>query len=85
MISERIESWKEQLQKQALLQGRQEGRQEGRQAGQAEGLLRLLARRFGVLPAGLETKVRAASVAQIEQWFDRAVDATGLAEVFGEQ
>ena len=80
MISERIESWKEQLQKQALLQGRQEGLQ----VGQAEGLLRLLARRFGALPAGLEARVREASVEQIEQWFDRAVDAAAVTEVFGE-
>lgn len=72
MISERIDSWKEQLQ------------QQGRQQGQADALLRLLARRFGALPAGTEAQAHGASETQIEQWFDHIIDATSIAEAFGE-
>lgn len=46
-------------------------------------LLRLLARRFGALPAGTEARVREARMEQIEQWVDRAADAPSIAEVFG--
>jgi hypothetical protein len=61
---------------------RREGRAEGRTEGRADTLLRLLNRRFGLLPAGTEPRVRAASAAELERWTDRILEAKTLADVF---
>jgi predicted transposase/invertase (TIGR01784 family) len=71
-------------------QGRAEGRAEGRQQGRAEGeaqakaeaLQRLLTRKFGNLPTEITTKIVAASIPQIDQWFDIAIACTSLDAVF---
>lgn len=51
-------------------EAKQEGREEGREVGREEGerslLLRLLVRRFGELPEGLETRIQALSLEQVE-------------------
>lgn len=60
------------------------GRQEGRQEGEVRGLLRLLARRFGELPGTVTARVTRARIEDIERWFDRAVDAATLDDVFAE-
>ena len=81
-----------------LDQGRAEGRAEGREQGQAEGraqgqaegraqgrtemLLQLLSARFAVT-ATIRDRVRACTdTTQISTWFDRAVTASSLDEVF---
>lgn len=52
--------------------------------GRAEMLLALLERRFGV-PAGIRERVAACNdAAQIKAWFERAIGASSLDEVFGE-
>ncbi|MDR2260606.1 MAG: DUF4351 domain-containing protein, partial [Azoarcus sp.] len=52
--------------------------------GEAKMLARLLARRFGPLPEWAEVRLWQANRAQLESWFDVALDAGSLAEVFGE-
>ena len=70
MISERVESWTQQWLQQGMLKA------------EADMLRRLLTRRFGTLPAEVSAQIDAASVQQIEAWFDRSVDASDLAQVF---
>lgn len=57
-------------------------RQEGESAMLSSLLSRLLTRRFGGLPQWVHERVKNASKAQIESWFDRGVDATTLDDVF---
>jgi len=75
MLAERIESWTQQW----MLQGLQKGKAEG----EALALKRLLAKRFGPLPAALEARIAAASLEEIEAWFDAAITAPSLDAVFG--
>jgi hypothetical protein len=88
MLAERIEGWFEEATRKGVLQGIQQGKQEGLQEGmqQGEGLLlrRQLQRRFGVLPETIDTRLSQASLAQLETWGDRVLDAKSLNEVFGE-
>ncbi len=61
---------------QALLKGKIETMQ---------GMLgRLLKRHFGEIPAIIETRIKNASGEQIDTWFDRAIAAKSLDEVFGD-
>jgi hypothetical protein len=71
-----------------MAEGRAKGMAEGKAEGKAEGeariLLRYLRTRFTV-PATLNDQVMAcADTAQLEAWFDRAVKATTLEEVFAD-
>ncbi len=59
-----------------------QGRQEGRQEGEALLLQRLLARRFGPLPAAIVERIAAASPTELEQWGDRVLEAESLEAVF---
>ena len=67
-------------------QGRTEGRTEGRAQGRAEGeaiaLVRLLEKRFGVLPAAVRQRILTADLGSIETWFERAIDGPDLESVF---
>lgn len=67
---------------QGMAQGLLQGRAEGEQSGEAKALRRLLQKRFGPLPEALLARVHSASVDELEQWLDRALDADSLAEVF---
>ena len=59
-----------------------EGEQKGKQESHADMLSRLLVRRFGALPALVVERIKSASLAQLEAWFDGALDARALDEVF---
>ena len=61
-----------------------EGREEGREEGERILLLRQLRKRFGELPVIAIARVESAEVALLEQWGDRVLSATSLAEVLGE-
>ena len=54
------------------------------QQGEALALQRLLCKRFGTLPAAISARIAAASVEEIESWFDQAIDARQLDDVFGD-
>ncbi|MFA5630987.1 MAG: Rpn family recombination-promoting nuclease/putative transposase [Porticoccaceae bacterium] len=83
MLAERIEGWFDEAERRGVNKGRQEGRKEGLQQGEAMALRRLLGKRFGDLPPALTERIDKASLAQIEAWFDRAIDAPSLDAVFG--
>jgi hypothetical protein len=51
-------------------------------AGQATALRRLLDRRFGAIPAAIESQIQTANSTQVEAWFDLAMDATHLDQIF---
>ena len=55
---------------------------EGKQEGEALALQKLLAKRFGVIPVEITAQIANASLEQIEQWFDTAIDASFLTDVF---
>jgi hypothetical protein len=65
-----------------LDQGRAEGQAEGLAQGHIEMLLHLLGKRFTV-PVSIRSRVMACTdTTQISTWFDRAITATSLDEVF---
>ena len=89
MLATRAEDWKRQwlqegraegLEK-GLEKGRVEGRLEGRIEGEATLLLRLLERRFGVLPPAVRDRIAAADTAALETWGLRVLDAGSLDDV----
>jgi len=59
-------------------QGEKRGEQKGLRQGQAAFLLRLLERRFGVLPCWATDHVRAADTVMLEEWSLRLLDAANL-------
>jgi hypothetical protein len=61
----------------------QQGRQEGEKKGEALALQRLLTKRFGTISSDVTAKIAGATVEQIEAWFDLAIDAAQIADVFG--
>jgi predicted transposase YdaD len=67
--------------KQGEERGRQLGEQTGRQQGEAAFLLRLLERRFGVLPGWATDRVLAADTVMLEEWSLRLLDGASLEEV----
>jgi hypothetical protein len=62
-----------------------EGLAKGMAKGKAETLLRLLRRRFGNLPPALEHRVQSASIAELDRWADRILDAATLESVFASE
>jgi hypothetical protein len=63
-------------------QGLQEGKQQGLQQGEMLALQRLLAKRFGVIPMETVALISQAPLEDIEKWFDLAIDAQQLSNVF---
>ncbi|MFI1462971.1 Rpn family recombination-promoting nuclease/putative transposase [Nocardia carnea] len=63
-------------------EGRAEGRVEGRAEGEARVLLKLLAAKFGTLPAETVDRVRSADTDELETWTPRVLTATTLNEIF---
>jgi hypothetical protein len=55
----------------------------GRVKGYRTSLLKLLRSRFGDLPEAAVAKVNSGDAAHVEAWFDLALTATGLDQVFG--
>ena len=62
--------------------GRAEGRAEGEVAGEAKALIRLLEKRFGVVPSHLRERISSANAASIEVWLDRTLEAPDMTSVF---
>ncbi len=82
MLADKLEVWAKAYIAEGKQEGRQEGKQEGRQEGEALALQKLLAKRFGVIPVEITAQIANASLEQIEQWFDTAIDAHFLTDVF---
>jgi hypothetical protein len=58
-----------------------QGRAEGEAKGEARILLKLLALKFGPLSAAIAERVQTASIAELDLWADRVLNATTLDEV----
>ena len=58
------------------------GKAEGKAEGNADMLLRLLARRFDTVPEDTRTRIRAASIEELDAWADAVLSASSLDEVF---
>ncbi len=86
MLADKLEVWAKAYIAEGEIKGKQEGRQEceikGKQEGEALALQKLLAKRFGVIPVEITAQIANASLEQIEQWFDTAIDAHFLTDVF---
>ncbi len=81
-----METWSERHLNKGIRQGRLEGRLEGLEEGRKESALhmltRLLSKRFGPLDEAVQARLQAASLAELEAWADRLLEADTLAEVF---
>lgn len=86
MLETGFEKWRSKITAEALMQGLEKGKLEGKLEGKFEEavntLNRLLTKRFGSLPKEVMDQVGAASLEQVEAWFDRAIDAARLEDVF---
>ncbi|HEX8611430.1 MAG TPA: hypothetical protein VF800_09105 [Telluria sp.] len=84
-------SWAEQMQEIGFQKGlalAEKAKEEGIAGGQVIALRKvvgsLLRNRFGELPAPAAQLIAQAAQDQLEQWFERSLDAPSLAAVFGE-
>jgi len=68
----------------AKQQGLAEGEASGEARGEARALLRLLDKRFGPVAQDRRDQIMAADLADLERWFDRAIDAALIQDVFAE-
>ena len=66
--------------RQGLQKGLQKGRQEGRQEGRQSLILRLLRRRFNVVPANLAKGIAALSDSKLEEFGEAILDFKSLAD-----
>lgn len=65
-----------------LAEGREEGREKGRDEGERIMLLKMLERKFGLLPEAIKERIANAHSAQLEQWMFMALEAPTLDEIF---
>lgn len=70
MLADKLEEW-------AL-----EFKAEGRTEGEVLALQKILAKRFGPIPAEITAKISTATLIEIETWIDRAIDAAQLQDIF---
>jgi flagellar biosynthesis/type III secretory pathway protein FliH len=84
MLADRLEEWAHGYIAEGELKGKQQGLQEGKQQGEMLALQRLLAKRFGVIPVEIVTLISQAPLEDIERWFDRAIDAKQLSDIFAD-
>jgi flagellar biosynthesis/type III secretory pathway protein FliH len=86
MLADRLEEWAHGYIAEGELKGKQQGLQEGElnglQKGEMLALQRLLAKRFGAIPMETVALISQAPLEDIEKWFDRAIDAQQLSDVF---
>lgn len=67
-----------------IAKGKAQGRDEGRNEGRIEQLLLLLHRRFGDAAASATAQIRKGSLADLDRWALRVLDARTLADVFAD-
>ena len=74
MLEERIREWER--------KARREGRQEGLLLGTRKTLLRLMTRRFGLVPRRVRAQINAiSSVRELEEMTDKVLTASSLQEM----
>ena len=64
-------------------EGMQQGIEQGRVEGERAVVERQLLRRFGELPRSASERLVGASMADLERWADRVLEAKTLDDVFG--
>lgn len=79
---ERIMTTARRLRLEGMKEGEARGEAHGETKGKAALVHRMLTRRFGPLPATIESRLQAATTAELERWADRLLDATSLDAVF---
>ena len=82
MLADKVEMWAKAYIAEGKQEGLQQGKQEGMQQGEMLALQRLLAKRFGAIPAETIALISNAPLTDIERWLDRVIDAKQLADVF---
>lgn len=82
LAADRFETWALQHEQRGIEKGIEKDIEKGIEKGEALLLQRLLVRRFGPMPNDRVTQISSATKEQIEHWFDRAVDAKSLDDVF---
>ncbi len=82
VLADSIDRWNRELREEGIQEGLQEGLEKGTRQGEAKVLLRLLQRKFGPLPSGMEERVLSADGDRILSWADRVLTASDLDEVF---
>lgn len=84
----RLKREEETIIEKATAKGLAEGKAEGIADGQVIALRKmvgaLLHKRFGDLPAPAAQRIAQATKDELEQWFERSLDAPSLAAVFGD-
>jgi predicted transposase YdaD len=85
-----VQTWgdmfKDQGRQEGLAQGREQGREQGRQEARAVmqgALVKLLQKRFRRIPPGAMQSLDQASLEQLEQWLDKALDAPSIETLLG--
>ena len=76
-LAERFETWAEEFEQRGI----EKGIEQGIIKGETLLLQRLLVKRFGPLPDDVVHQISQASVAQIDAWADRVLDAQSLDDV----
>jgi predicted transposase YdaD len=75
--------WYQEIQQEGEQRGEQRGRTEGRTEGEKSLILRLLSRRVGTLPAGVEAQVQALELPKLEALGEALLDFTGVDDLVG--
>ena len=88
MLETNMDRWEAQAIAKGILQGKLEGKLEGKREGKLEGestlLERLLVKRFGPLSEEKRARLRGATADQLEHWAERILEASSLADLFGD-
>jgi predicted transposase YdaD len=66
----------------AIRQGIQQGREEGRQEGELKAIRRLAIKRFGTIPGWADERLEALSLPEIENLYNRILDAKNIEDLF---
>jgi len=82
MLADKLEQWAKEYIAEGVEQGIERGIEKGIEKGEMLALQKLLAKRFGVIPLDITAQIANASLDQIEHWFDQAIDADNLSDVF---
>jgi hypothetical protein len=80
-LEDAVMSAAEKLKAEGREEGREAGREEGRREGQAQALLTVMRSKFRVLSPAIESKIAAASTAQLAKWLERVSAAQGADDV----
>jgi len=80
MLETNMDRWEAQ----AIAKGMLLGKLEGKLEGESTLLERLLVKRFGPLSEEKRARLRGATADQLEHWAERILEASSLADLFGD-